>query len=307
MEKLIITAAITGGSSPQGNPYLAKSPKEQIQSSIDAWNAGASVIHIHGRNPDTGEPEHVAEYLAEAIAGIKERTNVIVNCTTGGDAKRVDGDWLYKENPKDSVKGRVAVLVELAKDPATKPDIASFNAGSPVIDIYSESKKDYLLKFVMVHSFPDMVYVAQTMKDWGVKPELECYDVGMINNCVHLHKTGELDEPLYFDFVMGVLGGIPATIENLLHMHRCIPQGSIWTAAATGLNEWPIVTTAIMLGGHVRVGFEDNIYLSKNLQAKSNAEMVEKVVRIAKELGREIATPEEARAILHLSISKQIT
>ncbi len=300
MDKLIITVAITGGSSPQGNPYLPKSPKEQIQSTIDAWNAGASVVHIHGRNPQTGEPDHVVEYLAEAIAGIKERTAMVTNCTTGGGAHRVDGDWLYKEIPKESVKGRLSVIPALAKDPATKPDLASFNAGSPVIDIYSQSKDEYLLKFVMVHSFPDMVYVAKTMKEWGVKPELECYDVGMINNCVFLRDTGVLDNPLYFDFVMGVLGGIPATVDNLLHMQRSIPAGALWSACAIGLSEWPVITTAIILGGHVRVGFEDNIYLARGVQAKSNAEMVEKVVRIARELDREIATPEEARAILHL-------
>lgn len=300
MEKLIITAAITGGASPQGNPYLPKSPKEQIQATVDAWNAGASIVHIHGRNPDTGEHDHVAEYLGEAIAGIKEQTNIIVNCTTGGGVHRVDGDWLYKEIPKESVKGRVSVIPALAANRKTKPDLASFNAGSPVIDIYSQSKDEYLLKFVMVHSFPDMVYVANTMKEWGVKPELECYDVGMINNCVFLRDTGVLDNPLYFDFVLGVLGGIPATVDNLLHMQRCLPQDALWSACSTGLSEWPIITTAIILGGHVRVGFEDNIYLSKGVQAESNAQMVEKAVRIANELGREIATPDEARGILQL-------
>lgn len=300
MDKLIITVAITGGSSPQGNPHLPKSPKEQVLSTVDAWNAGASVVHIHGRNPQTGEPDHVAEYLGEAIAGIKQQSDMVVNCTTGGGAHRVDGDWLYKEIPKESVKGRVSVIPVLAKDPATKPDLASFNAGSPVIDIYSQSKNDYLLKFVMVHSFPDMVHVAKTLKEWGVKPELECYDVGMINNCLFLRDTKELEDPLYFDFVMGVLGGIPATVDNLVHMQRCIPQGAAWSACAIGLSEWPIITTAIILGGHVRVGFEDNVYLTKGVQAKSNAEMVEKVVRIAGELDREIATPEEARKILHL-------
>jgi 3-keto-5-aminohexanoate cleavage enzyme len=122
----------------------------------------------------------------------------------------------------------------------------------------------------------------------------------MINNCVFLRDTGVLENPLYFDFVLGVLGGIPATVDNLLHMQRCIPQGALWSACAIGLSEWPIITTAIILGGHVRVGFEDNIYLTRGVQAKSNAEMVEKVVRIARELDREIATPEEARAILRL-------
>ncbi len=300
MEKLIITAAITGGSSPQGNPYLPKSPKEQVQSAIDAWNAGASVIHIHGRNPQTGEPDHVAEYLGEAIAGIKERCDVIINCTTGGTAHRVDLEWLYEEIPKESVKGRFQVIRDLSKRSDTRPDLASFNAGSPVIDIYSRAKDDFLLKFVMVHSFDDMRYGARVLKECGVKPEIECYDVGMISNAVFLRDIGALEDPIYFDFVLGVLGQIPATVENVAHMYHSIPHGMPWSVCAVGLSEWPMITTAMLLGGNVRVGFEDNIYLSRGLQAKSNAEMVEKAVRIARELDREIASPGEARAILGL-------
>lgn len=300
MEKLIITVAITGGSSPQGNPYLPKTPKEQIQATIDAWNAGASIVHIHGRNPYTGESDHTAEFLGEAISGIKNKCDIIVNCTTGGTAHRVDGDWLYREIPKESVKGRFSVIYKLCQDTSTKPDLASFNAGSPVIDIYSQSKDEFLLKFVMVHSFPDMVYGAKLLKECGVKPELECYDIGMVNNCNFLKSIGVLDTPLYFQCVMGVLGQIPATVENLISMVRNIPRGSPWSVCAIGLNEWPMITAGILLGGNIRVGFEDNIYLSKGVAAKSNAEMVEKAVRIARELDREIATPDEAREILHL-------
>lgn len=304
MEKLIITAAITGGSSPQGNPYLPKTPKEQIQATVDAWNAGASIVHIHGRNPQTGESDHVAEFLGEAIAGIKDRCDIIVNCTTGGTAHRVDADWLYREIPKESVKGRFSVISDLSKRPHTKPDLASFNAGSPVIDIYSQSKDEFLLKFVMVHSFPDMVFAANLMKECGVKPELECYDIGMINNCTFLQSIGALEGPLYFQCVMGVLGQIPATLDNLIHMVRSIPPGASWSVCATGLNEWPMITAGILLGGNVRVGFEDNIYLSEGIKAKSNAEMVEKAVRIARELDREIATADEARKMLKLPQKK---
>ena len=234
MEKLIITAAITGGSSPQGNPHLPKSPKEQVQSAIDAWNAGASVIHIHGRNPETGEPDHVADYLGEAIAGIRQESDVIVNCTTGGTAHRMDLDWLYKEIPKESVKGRFQVIADLSRHADTKPDLASFNAGSPVIDIYSKGKDEFLLKFVMVHTFDDMRYGAKVLKECGVKPEIECYDVGMINNAVLLKDAGDLEDPLYFDFVLGVIGQIPATVENVTHMYHSIPQGSPWSACAAG-------------------------------------------------------------------------
>jgi 3-keto-5-aminohexanoate cleavage enzyme len=300
MEKLIITAAITGGASPDSNPYLPKTPKEQIQAAYDAYNAGGSIIHIHARNPQTGKSEHKTEYFAEAIAGIRDKCPVLINATTGGAGKRVDGDWLFKEVPQESVKGRIAIIPDLSKDPKTKPDLASFNAGSPVIDIYNHKSKDFLLKFVMVHSFPDMVNVAETMKRHGVKPELECYDVGMINNCMFLREIGALEDPLYFQLVLGILGQIPATIDNLIHMQRCLPQGTPWSVCAVGLSEWPMITASMLLGGNVRVGFEDNIYLSKGVLAKSNAALVEKAVRIARELDREIASPVEARKILHL-------
>jgi len=300
MEKLIITAAITGGASPEDNPYLPKTPKEQVKATLEAYEAGASVVHIHARNPETGKGEHKAKWFEEAIISIREQCDIIINVSTGGSGRRVDGEWLYKEIPEESVKGRISVIPELCKNPLTKPDLASFNAGSPVIDIYSQKKKDFLLKFVMVHSFPDMVYVADTMKRCGVKPEIECYDIGMINNAKFLAELGYLEQPLYFQFVLGVLGCIPATIENLIYMAKCIPQGSPWSVCAIGLEEFRMATVAILMGGHVRVGFEDNIYISKGVRAKSNAELVEKIVRLGRELDRDIATPEEARKILHL-------
>ncbi len=301
MDKLIITAAITGGASPDSNPYLPKTPKEQIEATVKAWEAGASVVHLHPRNPETGKGETNADWYAEAIRGIRERCDIIVNVSTGGGTgRRVDGDWLYKEIPGESVKDRIGVIPELAGDPVTRPDIASFNAGSPVIDIYNRKKKEFLLKFVMVQSFPDMAHMAEVMNEHGVKPELECYDTSMINNCKVLAELGYLQEPLYFQCVLGVMGQIPATVDNLNHMVRNIPEGTPWSVCAVGLNEFPMTTVGMIMGGHVRVGFEDNIYLSNGVQAKSNAELVEKVVRIAGEMDREIATPAEARELLSL-------
>ena len=300
MEKLIVTAAITGGASPKGNPYLPKTPTEQAKAALECYDAGASVVHIHGRNPETCEPGQKVEYFEQAIIPIKEQTDMIVNVTTGGVVKRVDGDWLYKKQYEESVEGRISIIPELSKNSKSKPELASFNAGSPVIDIYNRTKKEFLLKFVMVHSFPDMAHMADIMKENGVKPEIECYDVGMINNAKFLSELGHIEDPPYFQLVMGLLGGIPATVDNLVHMVRCIPEGSPWSVCAVGLDEFPMTTMSIIMGGHVRVGFEDNIYLSKGVKAKSNAELVEKVVRIARELGREIATPDEAREILHL-------
>ena len=300
MDKLIVTAAITGGASPKGNPYLPKTPEAQAKAALECYNAGASIVHIHARNPITCEPEQKVEFFKQAIIPIREKSDMIINVTTGGCAKRVDGDHLYEKQYEETVEGRVSIIPELSKDPLTKPDLASFNSGSPVIDIYNRKRKEFLLKFVMVHSFPDMVYMAEIMKENGVKPELECYDVGMINNAKFLNDIGHIENPPYFQLVLGLLGGIPATPDNLLHMVRCIPKGSPWSVCAVGLNEFPMTTMAIILGGHVRVGFEDNIYLSKGVPAKSNAQLVEKIVRIANELGREIASPQEARDILQL-------
>ena len=301
MEKLIITAAITGGGSPESNPYLPKTPEEQVKATLEVYNAGASVVHIHARNPETGKGEHKAPFFEQAIVPIKEQCDIIVNVTTGGSGRRVDGDWLFKEIPEESVKGRISVIPELCKNEKSKPDLASYNCGSPIIDIFSKKDDDFLLNFVMVHTFADMRYMANIMKENGVKPEIECYDVGMINNALALQEIGALEKPLHFQCVMGVLGGIPATVDNLTHMVKQIPGDCTWSVCAVGLNQFPMVTMGIILGGHARVGFEDNIYLEKGVQAKSNAEMVEKVVRIARELGREIATPEEARKILGLS------
>lgn len=214
MEKLIVTCAITGGASPEGNPYLPKNPKEQAQSALEAWRAGASVIHIHARDPETGKVAHDVRFFEEAILPIREQSDVIINVSTGGTGRRVDGEWLYKKIPQTSCAERVGVIPELSRDPRTKPDLASFNAGSPVIDIYSRKKKDFLLKFVMVLGFPDMVEMARIMNECGVKPELECYDVGMINNCLFLKEIGALKDPLYFQCVLGILGCIPATSED---------------------------------------------------------------------------------------------
>lgn len=302
MEKVIITCAISGGASPEGNPNLPKTPKEQIVSAVEAFDAGASVIHIHGRNPKTGMPEHDARYLADAIAPIKEKCpGIVINVTTGGSGKRCDGDHLYNENPKESVKGRISVIPDLCRCNDTRPDMASLNPGSPVIDLYSNTRKDWLLKFVMVHTFNDMAYVASVMQQYGVKPEFECYDVGMTNNAITLKNLGYIDGPLYFQCVMGVMGCIPATPDNLLHMVRQIPSQYPWSVCAVGLSEFPMVTMGLIMGGHVRVGFEDNIYLYPGVAAKSNAALVEKVVRLARELGREVASPNEARRILNLN------
>jgi 3-keto-5-aminohexanoate cleavage enzyme len=198
MEKFVITAAITGGASPESKPYLPTTPKEQVQATIDCYNAGAALVLIHARNPETGKGEQKTEWFEQAIIPVREKCDMLINVTTGGSGNRVEGDWLCKKAPEESVKGRVGVVPELWKDPMSKSDLASFNAGSSVIDIYNRKTREWLLKFVMVHSLPDMVYVAETMKIHGVRPELECYDIGMIHNAKVLSDLGHIDPLLYF-------------------------------------------------------------------------------------------------------------
>jgi 3-keto-5-aminohexanoate cleavage enzyme len=303
MDKVIITCAITGGASPAGNPYLAKTPAEQVTSAREAFEAGASVIHVHGRDPNTGLATSEARYIAEAVGPIKEQCpGVIVNVSTGGCAKRCDGDHLYERVESETVESRIGVIAELARDAGTKPDLASLNAGSPVIDIYSRTQRDWLLKFVMVHTFNDMARMADVMQRNGVKPEFECYDVGMISNVLTLKDLGYVTASPYFQCVMGTMGGIPATPDNLLHMARQIPRECPWSVCSVGATEYPMVAMGLVMGGNVRVGFEDNIYLSPGVPAKSNAEMVEKVARMARDLGREVATAAEARVQLGLPV-----
>ncbi|MEN6509137.1 MAG: 3-keto-5-aminohexanoate cleavage protein, partial [Smithella sp.] len=151
----------------------------------------------------------------------------------------------------------------------------------------------------------DMAYIAGVMRECGVKPEFECYDVGMISNAVTLKNLGYIEGPLYFQCVMGVMGCIPATPDNMLHMVRQIPKEYPWSVCGVGLSEFPMVTMGLLMGGHVRVGFEDNIYLYTGVPARSNAELVEKTARLAGELGREVASPMEARSILGLNVDAE--
>jgi 3-keto-5-aminohexanoate cleavage enzyme len=154
---------------------------------------------------------------------------------------------------------------------------------------------------VFMNTPKDIEIYAQAMKENGVRPELEIFDVGMINNALRLLQAELVSEPLHFDFVMGVPGAIAGTVDNLLHMIRQIPAGSTWSVAGVGRVQLPLNTMAILLGGHVRVGFEDNVYYKKGELATSNAQFVERIVRLANELGREVATPQEARKILSLA------
>jgi len=289
MEKLIISVAVTGGlTTRQNNPNLPHTPQEIARAAIDSCRAGASIVHMHVRDPLTGERAHRAELFEEAIQIIRNECDLIINVTTG-----VGPDWPLEE--------RIAVIPALAADPQVKPDMASLNCGSLNFGMLNRKKREFILNDVQMNPWTTLLHYADTMKECGVKPELEIYEAGMINNALTLQSLDALRPPLHFSFVLGVLGGMQATVENLVFLKNSIPHGSTWSiCAAGGLNINTLAPVSIAAGGHVRTGLEDCIWISKGVLAQSNAQMVAKIAHMAEEMGREVATPAEARKILSL-------
>ncbi len=269
MEKLIITAALTGAEvTKEQQPTLPVTPDEMAEAAYECYKAGASIVHIHARNKE-GNPTQACEVYKEIKEKIEAKCNIIVQPSTGG------ATW---HTPEERLQP-----VELMPEMATL-SCGTCNFGPEVF----MNTQEYMEKF------------ATRMKELGVKPEIEVFERGMIDNALRLVKKGLIDSPLHFDFVLGVPGACPGTPEDLMHMVRSIPEGSTWTVAGIGRAELPLAVMAMVLGGNVRVGFEDNVYYSKGVLAHSNAQLVERIARIAKEMDREVATPDEARKILGL-------
>jgi uncharacterized protein (DUF849 family) len=303
MEKLIITAALTGNITlPTQTPYLPLTPQQIIDDAVRAANAGAASVHIHGRDPKTARPTTDPAVYREIAAGIKARSNVIVCITTGGTA------YMAPEE-------RAQVV------PALKPELATFNMGTinfsihPIADRYKDEdykfpwEKEFAIgtkDFIFRNTFGDIEKLMQMMKENNTKPEFELYDVGHIYNLNFLVRRGIIKFPVWLQFVTGILGGIGANVDEVVHMKQTADRllgadNYVWSVIGAGYPaEFNLATLGIMMGGHARVGFEDNIFIEKGVLAKSNAELVEKLVRIARELGREIATPDETRKILGL-------
>ncbi len=298
MSKAIFTAAITGGiHTPTMTPYLPITPKQIADDTVRAWEAGAAVAHIHARNPETGQPASSLDLYREAITDIKSRCDIILCITTGGGLGM-------------STEQRLAVI------PAFEPELGSFNFGSINVALYPLLAKHSNFKFpwepaflsmtedyIFPNTFKSMREFATAFNKYGTKPEIEIYDVAMINNLVHMIEAGHIKKPVYLQFVMGLLGGIPATLDNLLFLYRTAKDAIgdfVWSVCAAGQYQMKMGTAALLMGGNVRVGLEDSMYLEKGQLAKSNAEQVAHIVGIAKALGIEPATPAEAREILGL-------
>jgi 3-keto-5-aminohexanoate cleavage enzyme len=268
MEKLIITAAITGGRiTREMTPHIPLTPQEIVQSAYECRQAGAAIAHIHVRDLQTGLGTQDVEIFRQVVEPLRERTDLILCLTTSGDF---------------STEERLAP-VDL------KPELASFDAGS-----FNRGRSVY------VNSPEFLDRAAEKMRENGVKPEFETFDLGMLITALHLRDQGKVEEPLHFQLVLGTPWGAPATPKSLLHLLDHIPQTSTWSVIGAGRWQLPMSMLALAMGGHIRVGLEDSLYYAKGDLAKTNAQFVERIVRISREYGREIATPDEARQILSL-------
>ena len=273
--KVIVTVAPTGSiPTKKDNPNLPITTKEIVEETKRSYDAGASVVHLHGRNPKTGGPSAEVSVFRNYLTGIREKCPIITQITTGGGAAQLS---LTPEQ-------RLKTVEELL------PDSASLNAGSMNFG-----------RMLFLNTPETIELFAKRMKEIKVMPEFEVYDLSMVQNVDYfIRKGGIMDPPFQFSFVMGVMGGIPPTIKNLVALKESIPDNCTWQGIGIGRHQIPLGTVAVLLGGNLRVGFEDNVYLSKGVLAKSNAELVEKAVRIIHELGLEVASVEEARKILPL-------
>ncbi len=278
-KKVVITAALTGVLANRSQcPYIPYTPVEIAEEGKRAVDAGASILHIHARQ-DNGLPAYDVETYARIHEEVKKRCpNVIINYSTGAISI--------------SNEERIHHVTAL------KPDMAALNMGSMNYAIYSKKTKQFYHDFVFQNPFKDISFFLKHMREAGTIPEMEVFDTGHINNAMPLIDQGLIPKPFVFSFVMGILGGIPATTENLLHQSKQVPEGSHWQVIGIGRKQWALAAVAITLGGNFRVGLEDNFYLPEGEMAKSNGELVDQAAKFVRMLGREPATIEETRAML---------
>ncbi len=270
MQKLIITVALTGNvPTKKLNPNLPLTPDEIAEDVLRCSEAGAVLFHIHARDAEQKPTLNTAVYI-ETVHKIKKSSpEVIIQLSTGARAGK---DRESRINP-------IKLL----------PEMGSFTTGS-----------NNLVGIIYENSPQFIEYLARVFRETGVKPEIEIFETGMINNAVYLTNKGLLKPPLHFNFVLGTPGSMPGTVKNLLFLSETIPHGSTWSVSGIGKAEIPLATAAIIMGGHVRVGLEDNLYMP-DCSLATNLKLVEKIVTIAREVGRKIADPDESRSILSLN------
>lgn len=303
--KIIISCAVTGAiHTPSMSPHLPITPEEIIADSLAAADAGAAILHLHARHPEDGRPDQTPEGFSPFLARIKQNSNAVINITTGG-------------SPYMSVAERVA--------PAAyhQPELASLNMGSmnfglyPMLNRYKTFKHDWerahleaSKDLVFRNSFQDIEYVLETCYGNGTRFEFECYDISHLYNLAHFADRGLVKAPFFVQSVFGLLGGIGAHPEDVMHMKRTADRlfGSDfrWSVLGAGANQFRVATQAATLGGNVRVGLEDSLWAGKGELATSNAVQVRKVKSIIENLGLDVATPDEAREMLQLKGGDQV-
>lgn len=298
--KVIITCAVTGSiHTPTMSEHLPITPDQIAAEAIAAAEAGASILHLHARDPETGRPTPDPSVFMEFLPRIKQMTDAVVNITTGG------GHGM-------SVQERLAAAL------AAKPEMASLNMGSmnfgifPLLERYKDWKHEWepaylemTRDFIFRNTFKDIEYILKELGEGcGTRFEFECYDVGHLYTLAHFLERGLVKPPLFVQTIFGILGGIGADLDNLAHMRRMADKlfgdEYQWSVLAAGRHQMSFVTQAAIMGGNVRVGLEDSLYLGKGKLARSNAEQVSKIRRILEELSLDVATPEEARRMLAL-------
>jgi len=299
MDKFIVSAALTGAiHTPTMSPYLPITPDELAEEARRSREAGAAVVHVHARDPKTGQPSADGALYGEILQKIKSKCDAVICTTTGGGFGM-------------TVEQRVSVVKSYS------PELASLNAGSlnfalfPILDKIKAFKHEWEPQYLQMSEdfiFPNTFKTLREFNEYfareGTKPEFEIYDVGMLSNLAYLIAKGNVRKPVYLQFVLGILGGLPATVNNLVFLHstakELLGNDFVWSVCAAGKTQFAMCNLALLMGGFARVGLEDNLYLEKGRMAKSSGEQVEKIVRIGREHGLEPATPEEARRILGL-------
>ena len=300
MSKVIISCAITGSvHTPTMSEYLPLTPEEIATQSIDAAKAGAAILHLHARNPEDGSPTGDPDVYSRFLPVIKQATDAVVNVTTGGAMT-------------------MTVAERLAAANAFKPELCSLNMGSINFAMFPAAKKIKEWKypwekfyvegsedFVFKNTFKDIAYILETMSEAGTRFEHECYDLGHLYNVAHFLDRGLIKPGFFLQMIFGILGGVGADPENLTFMKMTAdrlfgPENFQWSVLAAGRHQMPFLTQAALMGGHVRVGLEDSLFIERGVLAVNNAQQVEKIKRILAELGHEPATPAEAREMLGL-------
>lgn len=276
----VITCALSGVVANRAQcPAIPYTPEEYAAEAKRAYEAGAAVVHIHARTPD-GSPSYEVEDYRNISDAVKAACPIIINFSTGAIA--------------------ITTEQKTAHIRTIRPSIGALNMGSMNYAKYNPDKKTFVFEFVFPNPFSEIVQIVQAMNEVGTKPELECFDMGHVGNSYPLIDMGLLKPPYQFSLILGVVGGIPPTIPNLVAMVQMLPPNSEWEIIGISLDQWRLVGGAIGIGGNIRVGLEDNFYVSKGVMASSNGDLVEKAARMVRDQGREPASVEECSARLQL-------